>query len=366
MKLSCDIDERLWKSIETSYERGLYTTAILDGLHFISDVIREKTGLDSDGHALVSGAFGGQSPRLKVNKLQTESEKNVQKGLEHLLRGIYSAIRNPRSHEKYSDQKETADAILVFLSYLLQVIDQSKSQYSVENFLKRIFDPAFVESDRYADLLLKEVPRGQRLDLLIRVYRKAPEGEVAKIGYFTRAAYTVLDENEQSEMASIISNDLDFCGDIKTISYVVLLFPGEIWELLKPTSRLRAENMLIQEVLRGKYDAEKQVCISGDAAICAHRISQHFSLSDELFEALLSKLASDDKQSQDYVFKYFFSALQEDRMSEEKKRWLHALVRKGLKNNDPRYYKRFRERKDLFGPQLRSYQGPKRKLHLLP
>ena len=64
------------------------------------------------------------------NKLQTETEKNIQKGVEFTLRGIYSAFRNPRSHTKHVDKEEDADAIIIFINHLLKLIDKSKGKFS--------------------------------------------------------------------------------------------------------------------------------------------------------------------------------------------------------------------------------------------
>lgn len=105
------LDKRLYQAIETSYVSRNYTGAILDAIYFLSNLIRDKTGLESDGPSLIGQAFGGNNPRLKVSRLQTESELNVQKGVEQILRGIYQAIRNPRSHEKHTDDKADTDSM---------------------------------------------------------------------------------------------------------------------------------------------------------------------------------------------------------------------------------------------------------------
>ena len=95
MDLKTHVSDNLWASIETSYETNNFTTAIIDALFYLGDFIRERTGLQSDGVALIGQAFGGKSPKLRVNQLQTESELAVQKGTENLLTGLYQAIRNP-------------------------------------------------------------------------------------------------------------------------------------------------------------------------------------------------------------------------------------------------------------------------------
>jgi uncharacterized protein (TIGR02391 family) len=110
-------------------------------MRFLSDLLRERTDLESDGAALVGEAFGGNSPKLKVNSLRTESERNVQKGLEQLLRGMYQAVRNPRCHGKVSDNDEDAQAIVLFINYLVKLIGQSQAPFSKTAFMARVFDP---------------------------------------------------------------------------------------------------------------------------------------------------------------------------------------------------------------------------------
>lgn len=172
MNLEGKISERLWAEIKSNYEGRNFTNAILDSIYFLSEIIREKTGLETDGVSLAGQAFGGKNPKLKVNKLQTESELNVQQGIEQILRGIYQAFRNPRSHEKYNDTQEDADSIIVFIDYLLKIIDQSKSPFSKADFIPRIFDSSFVTSERYSALLIEEVPVKQRLDIFLEVFEK--------------------------------------------------------------------------------------------------------------------------------------------------------------------------------------------------
>ena len=82
MNLETRLDSRLWEAIQSSYEARNYTAAIIDAVYFLSDLIRGKTGLESDGAALAGEAFGGKSPKLRVNKLQSESDWGVQRGVE--------------------------------------------------------------------------------------------------------------------------------------------------------------------------------------------------------------------------------------------------------------------------------------------
>jgi uncharacterized protein (TIGR02391 family) len=154
MNLQTHIRNPLWLAIQSTYQSGNYSHAILDAMHHLSNVLRDKTGLDGDGAALVGQALGGDSPRLRLNRFQTETERNEQRGIESILRGMYQAIRNPRSHEQMEDSQETADAIIYYLDYLLGVIDKSREPFEMAQFITRVFDSRFYQSQSYADYSL--------------------------------------------------------------------------------------------------------------------------------------------------------------------------------------------------------------------
>ena len=159
MNLQTTIPDAMWAAVAGAYEAENYSHAILEATYLISSVLRERAGVDGDGSAMVGQALGGDDPKLKLNPLQTESEKNIQKGMEQILRGVYLGIRNPRSHEQTSDDKETADAIIHFLGYVLTLLNSSKEAFTIDSFVAKVFDSEFVESSRYAELLVAEVPK---------------------------------------------------------------------------------------------------------------------------------------------------------------------------------------------------------------
>ena len=135
MNLDTSLEPRLWEAVRANVETRKFTGAILDAIYLLSDVIRERSGLEGDGVSLVGLAFGGSSPKLMVNRLQTESDQNVQRGVEALLRGLYQAIRNPRSHGPTQDDERDATALLMFVDYLLRVVDKTRSPFSHNSIL---------------------------------------------------------------------------------------------------------------------------------------------------------------------------------------------------------------------------------------
>ncbi len=59
MNLETRLDPWLWEAVQNSIENRHYTGAILDSFHFLSNLIRDKTDLESDGVTLIGQAFGG-------------------------------------------------------------------------------------------------------------------------------------------------------------------------------------------------------------------------------------------------------------------------------------------------------------------
>ncbi len=68
MNIETILSEPLRRAVQSAYERRDYTAAIFDAVYFLGDVIRERSGLDCDGVALI-----GQAER--VNKNETPSVK---------------------------------------------------------------------------------------------------------------------------------------------------------------------------------------------------------------------------------------------------------------------------------------------------
>jgi uncharacterized protein (TIGR02391 family) len=335
MNLQTKIDERLWDAIRSTYEANNFSAAILDAIHFLSELIRERSGLDGDGANLVGRAFGGKTPILKVNSLNTESERNVQAGIEQLLRGIYQAVRNPRSHGTNQDTEEDAVAIILFINHMLKTIDLAKAPFSQQVFIKRILDPDFVPKKRYAELLVAELPQAKRLDVFHGVFNNLKDAKAGKIKVFFEVLLGVMTEEEKNIVVQTISESLRDTDETEPIRLVIQAFPHEIWPSIAEISRLRIEHKLVQSVIDGKYYAASNKCRGGAFGTWASEIAQHFTTKADLLNALANKLASSDQEDQEYVFQYFSGVL--TNLCEEPTRRLAHIVNNGLKVGDIRF-----------------------------
>lgn len=336
MNLETRLPDPLWEAIRQNYEKRDFTGSILDAMYFLSDLLRKKSGLEGDGAALVGQAFGGASPKIKLNKLQSESDWNVQKGFEQLLRGFYQAVRNPRSHEKLSDTEEDAQVLILFVGFLVRQIDQAKAQFSREDFVKRVLDPDFVPKRRYAELLVGEIPPGARMEVFLDVYRYKENWKPEAIRHFFEVLFEVLSDDEKRQAYEIISEEMKSVDDETTIRLVVGSFKSDVWSNLDEAARLRIENRLVRSMREGRYNRAERRCRGGALGTWATRHFGVFSLKVEAFRALTDKLSSNVEEEEDYVFEYFFSHM--NSLATLMPPGLDSLFRRRLKSGNQRFH----------------------------
>lgn len=109
------------------FENGNYRESVLNSVVAIFDLIRERTGIDLDGSALVNRAFSLADPYLILSELQTETGQNDQKGFIQLFNGSYQGIRNPKAHSLNHDlTKVKASQYLVHASLLARRVSEAQ------------------------------------------------------------------------------------------------------------------------------------------------------------------------------------------------------------------------------------------------
>lgn len=305
MDLKRSINQNLWEAIEKNYESESYSSAILDAMHLLTDTIRNKTGLEGDGSSLIGQAFGSENPKIKLNKLQTESEKNIQKGVQDLLRGLYTAIRNPRSHDKSSDIKEDADAIINFIGYVLKIIDASKVSFEESTFLQRVFDKYYVKDSEYSDLLVNEVPKRQRVNIGISVILKRKTGDIYNLRYFMGSLFKKLEENEILQIYKVISEELKYTDSNEDISTILALITDSHWNKLDKVVKLRIENILFEDVKLGNFNRDDTTGNWGKLGtwIYLHHLME-FENPSKWTDMIIQKLENDTEKK--YAIDYFW------------------------------------------------------------
>ncbi len=336
MNLASEIDEQLYDEISSNYEKGDYTGAIIDSILYLNSIIRDRTSLQSDGVSLIGSAFGGNSPKLKITQMRTESERNIQKGTESILRGIIQAIRNPRSHEKYTDTVEDANAIIVFINYLLKQINKAKAPFSLEEYLRRVFDKDFVKNKQYADLLVNEIPKKKLFDVLMEIYNNKEEGDPHNLQFFFHSIFVRFTKEELDAFIDIISGELKTTDSDVIIRTIITVLGDIYWTNVDRIARIRIENKLVKSVSEGSFNKELEKCTAGVLGTWITNIYNSIESKDQLINSLTRKLASDNQYEQDYVFR-FFGGIQLS-LTKETERYLLETIRNGLESGDKRFY----------------------------
>lgn len=310
MNLETRLPDALWEAIRSNYEKRNFTGAILDAFYFLSELLRNKSGIEGDGHSLIGQALGGAAPKIKLNRLRTESERNVQRGMEQLLRGLYQGVRNPRSHDKIADTEGDAQAIIMFVGYLVNQIDKAKAQFSSPDFVRRVLDPDFVAQDRYAELLVADIPQRARLDVFLDLYRENENWKPEHMRVFLKVFLAHLNEDENRQICEILTEDLKTSDDESTIRVVLASLPSVLWSRIGEVARLRVENKVIRSVRDGRYEASFGRCRSGSLGTWSTNIFAVMVLKEEMIEAIARKLWSSASEERGYVFRYLFSSMQ--------------------------------------------------------
>lgn len=104
-----------------------YFHAVFEAAKGLAQRIRDLSGVQLDGAALVDAVFSVDRPILAFNALQTETEKSEHKGFANLLKGCFGAVRNPLAHEPkilWSGADDAAD-YLSLISLLHRKLDDA-------------------------------------------------------------------------------------------------------------------------------------------------------------------------------------------------------------------------------------------------
>lgn len=111
-----------------------YYSLIFESSKLVVKKIQEISGSNLDGTQLINNIFDGKNPKLVLNTLSNNQEKNIYFGLKAMLHTIIYLYRNPKAHElKAYDQSSEIDAIeaLLLMSKALILLDQCSKNTSV-------------------------------------------------------------------------------------------------------------------------------------------------------------------------------------------------------------------------------------------
>jgi len=90
----------------------------------LNKAVKDKSGTALDGADLMRTVFSANSPVLKLNAFQSQSDKNEQLGYMKIFAGSMTGIRNPRAHQHdLMDDPEVALELLGLANHLMRKLD---------------------------------------------------------------------------------------------------------------------------------------------------------------------------------------------------------------------------------------------------
>jgi len=107
------------------YQDGHYGSAVLQADIRVIDEVRRKSGLSMDGDALMNRAFGcdRQTPVIRFNDLGTEADRDEQRGIMYLFKGIVG-LRNLKAHtNRLLEDPGRTYGYLVLASLLMRLLE---------------------------------------------------------------------------------------------------------------------------------------------------------------------------------------------------------------------------------------------------
>jgi len=114
------------KYCRTELLQDNYFHAVFEAAKGLAQRIRDLSGIEGDGAALVDKVFSIENPILALNFLKTDTEKSEHKGFAQLLKGCFAAVRNPLAHEPKIlwDGEEDAADYFTLISLLHRRLDR--------------------------------------------------------------------------------------------------------------------------------------------------------------------------------------------------------------------------------------------------
>jgi uncharacterized protein (TIGR02391 family) len=108
------------------WERGSRAAAVFNAFKAIEIRTRELIGGEVSGQRLMSDAFGGEEPQLRLNNGESPADQDEREGFKLIFMGAMTGVRNPKAHALFEelDERRALD-YLGFASLLMRRLDDA-------------------------------------------------------------------------------------------------------------------------------------------------------------------------------------------------------------------------------------------------
>ena len=123
-----DVHPKLPPVVKQLFDDGHFAQSTFEAYKFVDKEIQRISRLSESGYKVMMQAFAVENPLIRLNSLETVSEKDEQKGFQFLFAGSVLAIRNPRGHEhSVADSPDQCLDHLSLASLLLRRLDDARA-----------------------------------------------------------------------------------------------------------------------------------------------------------------------------------------------------------------------------------------------
>ena len=205
----------LVEAVDNRLENKQYEDAVKQALLYLTNVVREKTGLTEDGYSLMSKTFKKDNPAIKINNLITDTDKNEQQGVMLIGQGIYSAFRNPLNHSIHTrlTEKECIRQLIIIDMMLDYANKEIREKNTIANVL---FESVNMENKEFYLERGIDIDISERLKLKnVWIYGEPGIGKTNIAQYyflnnrsFYHSIYFTSTENDIDSYLNLIFEDL--------------------------------------------------------------------------------------------------------------------------------------------------------------
>jgi len=107
------------------FREGHYQKAVIDAYARVIEEVKTKSGLALAGDSLMNFALScdRQTPTILFNSLQTEAEREEQRGLTFLFRGIVELQKSKAASNRLFNERARAHEHLALASLLMRLLE---------------------------------------------------------------------------------------------------------------------------------------------------------------------------------------------------------------------------------------------------
>ncbi len=310
-----NLNKNFWDAIRLHYEKECYEDTLKDACLYIIELLQEKSeNYDMDGEKLINNVFSENNPKLLINKNQTPSEIDEQRGYGFILRGLICAIRNPLSHDKHIKySKETTDSIIMFINdYILPKLEDTKEFGYVDNWFNFIFVDNDNDSEKYSNKLLDNLNKKDKTNLMKEIVEKISQIKEGKYSYFINELYNCLSTRSKNEIIVMLNRKLIKVGNDNYLRMFFNHFNPKIWKELDDLVTARIEDIAIHSISNGKIvfspiNMRDSLVKEASLSTWIPNWIEYFDNIEEIKKILFKKMYN--KEEAKYVLKYFYKTV---------------------------------------------------------